>query len=99
MRAHDKPTESPRSNKKTTLPIPCPQVHAQAAYNEGMQQLLTARELSKLLRVAPGTVRRWARAGLIPCIQLPRFGLRFDYARVRRRLATGRGTVAESARA
>lgn len=45
--------------------------------------LLTARELADRLRVQEQTVRRWANAGLVPVIRLPRCGLRFDYAKVR----------------
>lgn len=48
--------------------------------------LLTAQELAERLRVEPNTIRRWARAGLIPVLRLPRVGLRFEYAQVRAQL-------------
>ena len=53
-----------------------------------MDSLLTSRDLGQILRVDANTVRRWARAGLIPYITLPRVGIRFDRAAVMRALTT-----------
>jgi excisionase family DNA binding protein len=45
-------------------------------------EFLTADEVAERLRVDANTVRRWARAGLIPVVYLPRAGIRFDYPAV-----------------
>lgn len=39
--------------------------------------LLTAPEVADQARVSPETVRRWARRGLLPAIELPSGALRF----------------------
>lgn len=49
-----------------------------------MCDLVTADELAVRLRVRPDTVRRWARAGLIPSIRLSAKVRRFDPADVGR---------------
>lgn len=44
--------------------------------------LLSADELASVLDVRPGTVRKWARDGLIPSIRLSAKTIRFCYADV-----------------
>jgi excisionase family DNA binding protein len=45
--------------------------------------LLTAAQVGRLAQVSSETVRRWARDGLIPFIELPSGHMRFDPADVR----------------
>lgn len=44
--------------------------------------LLTADELAKHLKVQPSTVRRWQREGRIPAVRVTAKVVRFDYAAV-----------------
>jgi len=44
-----------------------------------MQEFLTAAELAERLRVRPGTIRAWGRAGRIPMVRFSRRVLRFDF--------------------
>ena len=44
--------------------------------------LVTAEELAKQLSLSPGTVRRWAQAGIIPRLRLSGKVIRFDPAEV-----------------
>jgi predicted site-specific integrase-resolvase len=50
-------------------------------------RLLTAAELAQRLQVTPGTIKEWARAGVIPRIAPTPKTLRFDPEAVARRLA------------
>ena len=43
-----------------------------------MDELLTAAELGDRLRVRPGTVTAWRRAGRIPAVRLGRKTIRYD---------------------
>lgn len=43
-----------------------------------MEKLITCGELAKRLNLTPGTIRRWARAGIIPCLKLSSKVVRFD---------------------
>jgi excisionase family DNA binding protein len=52
--------------------------------------LLTARELGKRFRVAPDTVREWARRGSIPTVRLSRKVIRFDLQAVLAALSAAR---------
>lgn len=45
---------------------------------ERTTELVTARELAKRLRVAPETVRSWARRGVIPALWLSRKVVRYN---------------------
>jgi excisionase family DNA binding protein len=45
-------------------------------------ELLTAAELAERLRVKPGTVREWARRGLIPSVRLGHKTIRYRLAAV-----------------
>jgi excisionase family DNA binding protein len=40
--------------------------------------LLTQREVAKLLGICPETVCRWTRRGLIPCVRVGRRFLRYE---------------------
>lgn len=51
------------------------------------RRLLTVTELASVLRLAPSTLRLWARTGRIPCIRLSSRALRFDPERVQRTLS------------
>ncbi len=51
-------------------------------------ELLTGRELAKRLRVAPATIRWWARRGEIPVVRLTRKTLRYRAEAVLAALAT-----------
>lgn len=51
-----------------------------------MEQLLTAEELGRRLRLGPDTVKLWARRGLIPSIRATSKTLRFDPSEVMRAL-------------
>lgn len=42
------------------------------------QRLLTVTELASVLRIAPATLRLWARIGRIPCVRLSCRAVRFD---------------------
>ena len=57
-----------------------------------LSSLLTAEELSNLLRVRPATIRIWTRKGIIPAIRVTRKVIRYDRREVeqalRRRAAT-----------
>lgn len=44
--------------------------------------LLTADELAHVLEVRPGTIRQWARVGIIPAIKISSKTIRFCYADV-----------------
>jgi excisionase family DNA binding protein len=63
--------------------------------NDAPHELITARQLGEQLKVSTITVRRWARAGLIPSITLPRIGVRFDYAAVLAALREGTGKAVD----
>lgn len=41
-------------------------------------ELLTQREVAKLLGICPETVCRWTRRGLIPCVRVGRRFLRYE---------------------
>ncbi len=45
-------------------------------------RLSTAREVARVLKVTPATVRRWARAGAIPALPNRHEGMRFDFEAV-----------------
>ncbi len=47
-----------------------------------MNELLTAEELGKRLRLRPDTIKSWARRGLIPSIRATNKTRRFDIAEV-----------------
>ncbi len=47
-------------------------------------QLINSRELARRLNVSVGTIRRWARDGVIPCVRPSRRVVRFDLADVQR---------------
>ena len=47
-----------------------------------MDELLTAAELAGRLRVKPGTVSAWTRAGRIPAVRIGPKTIRFDWAGV-----------------
>ena len=52
-----------------------------------MVEMMTADEVAEKLRVRPGTVRGWAREGLIPVIRLTSKVVRFDLEKVVESLA------------
>lgn len=54
---------------------------------------LTCQELAVLLHVRPETIRRWARARVIPAIRINHKTIRFDEAAVRRVLVSGKGVT------
>lgn len=43
-----------------------------------MGKLVTAEQLAEYLSLRPGTIRRWMRAGIIPCLKLSGKVIRFD---------------------
>ncbi len=45
-------------------------------------RLLTADELADRMRVQPGTIKGWAREGLIPAVRIGGRVIRFDFADV-----------------
>ena len=49
-----------------------------------MAKLVSAKELADYLKVHVKTVRKWARAGIIPVIKLSKRCLRFDLAECER---------------
>ena len=51
-----------------------------------MNDLLTADELAVRLKVKPETIRRWARAGIIPFMKLSAKIIRFDALTVQQAL-------------
>lgn len=57
------------------------------------REVLTAEELAERLRVRPGTVREWARRGVIPRLALSPKVIRFELDAVLAALAkrTGKG--------
>ncbi|MFA6045976.1 MAG: helix-turn-helix domain-containing protein [Phycisphaerales bacterium] len=55
---------------------------------EKATELLTARELAKLLRVSPETVRDWARRGCIPTLRLSPKVIRYNAEAVLAALST-----------
>lgn len=61
----------------------------------GTNELLTADELAKRLRVRPDTVRNWARRNLIPKVQLTSKVIRFDFDAVVKAMAAARQTKRE----
>lgn len=51
-------------------------------------ELLTTREMAKLLRVSPETVRAWARRGCIPTVRLSAKVIRYNAESVLAALST-----------
>ena len=47
-----------------------------------MGNLITADELGKRLNLSTDTIRKWARAGIIPCLKLSGKVVRFDSTEV-----------------
>lgn len=41
-------------------------------------EIVDAGELADVLHVAPGTIRKWARHGVIPCLQITPKLMRFE---------------------
>lgn len=52
-------------------------------------ELLTADDMADRLRVRPSTIRRWARDGRIPKVQLTPKVVRYDFAAVVRAMTNG----------
>lgn len=57
------------------------------------QAFLTTNEVARLLRVRPGTLRRWVRDGVIPVVRIKPKVMRFDASAVRRALADRKGVA------
>jgi hypothetical protein len=45
-------------------------------------KIVDAAELADVLNVTPGTVRKWAHGGVIPCLQITPKVMRFELNRV-----------------
>lgn len=55
--------------------------------HQDRERLLRTDELAAVLNATPETIRRWAKAGVIPSIRLRERVIRFDLAAVRAALA------------
>lgn len=44
------------------------------------RKLLTGIEAARYFEVSPATLRRWAKAGLVPCVRLPNGRVKYDRA-------------------
>lgn len=84
------PTDTPESEpapEESTEPVevdaPSPPVPAAQLSKE----LLTPRELADRLRISPGTLRKWAKDGLIPKVQIKAGTFRYDPAAVAQAMA------------
>jgi excisionase family DNA binding protein len=61
-----------------------------------MDPLLKPAEVANLFGVSPKTIARWAKAGRLPCIQMPTGHRRYKTSDVKRLYETGEMTSEDS---
>ena len=56
-----------------------------------MEELLTAEEVAKILKVSPSAVFKWAKRGIIPSYRIHEKCLRFKFSEIETFIERGKG--------